>query len=102
MEPACRRGGEGVCHECIIGMLRITEDRELVTVPELKEHIEDRERRNQYTRDLGVESGWLYCKEWTLRDYADKRKSTNLTRFDYCPECGKKIDWKAIRKEGKE
>ncbi len=36
---------------------------------------------------------------YTLKDYADRRKSTNLRRFEFCPICGKKIDWKKIKKE---
>ena len=80
-------------------MLLLSCESELVSVSQLKEHIEHRARENQYMRELGIESQWLYKKEWTLRDYADWRKSTNLTRFHYCPECGNKINWGAIRKE---
>lgn len=87
-------------HECVIGLLHYCEDSELATVSKVKENIADRARSNRQMRELGVETNWLYKKEWSLRDYADRRKSTNLTRFDYCPECGKAIDWKAIRKEG--
>ena len=36
-------------------------------------------------------------KIYSLPDYCDKRKSTDLTQFNYCPLCGKKIDWKAIK-----
>ena len=85
-------------HECVIGLLGYS-DPQLATVTMLKEHIADIARRNLHMRKLGVQSNFLFWTEWTLRDYADKRKSTNLTRFDYCPECGKKIDWKAIRRE---
>ncbi len=86
-------------HECVIGLLHHYEEGELATLARVKEHIVDRADHNIQMRALGIESPWLYKKEWSLRDYADKRKSTNLTRFDYCPECGKKIDWKAIREE---
>ena len=37
---------------------------------------------------------------YTMKDYADKRKSTNITRFEYCPHCGEKIDWKKIKLVG--
>jgi hypothetical protein len=83
----------------VIGLLRDNGGEELATVTMLKEHIEYRVRENQYMRELGIKSTWLYKKEWSLRDYADWRKSTNLSRFNYCPECGKVIDWGAIRKE---
>lgn len=86
-------------YECVIGLLRLSSDSQTVSVSELKEHIAERSRQNRQLRDLGVMSHWLYYKEWTLRDYADWQKQTNLTRFNYCPECGQKIDWGAIRKE---
>lgn len=86
-------------HECVIGLLHHHEEGELATLARVKAHIVERVRYNRHLRNLGIESDWLYQKEWSLRDYTDKRKSTNLTRFDFCPECGKKIDWKAIRKE---
>ena len=38
---------------------------------------------------------WLH----TLKQYADRRRSTDLTRFSFCPDCGKRIDWKSIAKE---
>ncbi len=31
------------------------------------------------------------------KDYIDKRKSM-ATLFDYCPDCGAKIDWRKLRK----
>jgi hypothetical protein len=85
-------------HECVVGLLNISSESELATVAMLKDHIADRIRRNSYLREMGLPfSDWLYDKEWSLKDYCDKRRSTNLTRFDYCPECGKKIDWKRIK-----
>jgi len=35
---------------------------------------------------------------YTMIDYTDKRKSTNITHFDYCPYCGEKINWKDFRR----
>ena len=85
-------------HGCVIGLLNLSSESELATVAMLKDHIVDRVERNRQIRELGVSIGsWLYEKEWTLKDYCDKRKSTNLSRFDFCPECGKKIDWKRIK-----
>ena len=37
-------------------------------------------------------------KEFSVKDYIDKRKSMS-TMFDFCPKCGKKIDWRKLRKE---
>ena len=45
----------------------------------------------------------LYSKNFydlfTLKQYADRRRSTDLTRFSFCPDCGKRIDWKSIAEE---
>ena len=66
----------------------------MVTLEELKENIESEKRLAENT-----DIEWLkeMCSKYTLMDYCDKRKSTDLTRFNYCPLCGKKIDWKAIK-----
>lgn len=82
-------------HECIIGVLYNYEDTDIVTTSELKLHIERQERLCDAYRNVGLSKP----KVWPLRDYADKRKRTDLTRFEYCPKCGKKIDWKTIREE---
>ena len=75
-----------------IGVLWNYESTTITTIKELKEHIEWNKRWREYSYDVVFHSG-LY----SLADYCDKRKSTNLTRFNYCPLCGKKIDWKAIK-----
>lgn len=31
--------------------------------------------------------------DWTIEDYINVHKDTNITRFSYCPQCGEKIDW---------
>ena len=86
-------------HECVIGLYHHYERSELVTLAELEEQITDSIMHNIMLASdpLLKECEFLRKKEWTLADYGDKRKNTNLTRFDYCPECGKVIDWKAIR-----
>lgn len=84
-----------MCHH-IIGLLHFEEGSELVDLRRLKFHVQERIEHNQSCRENGFE--FLVWTEWTLRDYADGRKSTNLRRFTYCPECGEKIDWKALRK----
>lgn len=61
-------------------------------IEEVKEH----NRGIVYELNLPPSFCW---KEYTLQDYADKRKSTNLIRFDFCPYCGRKIDWKKIKNE---
>ena len=34
---------------------------------------------------------------YNLMDFFDKRKSTCLSRFNYCPYTGKKIDWAEMK-----
>ena len=83
-------------HECIVGMLNDYENTDIVTLAELKEHIETEKRLAEAHKD----SEWWQSVfgKYTLDDYCDKRKSTDLTRFEYCPLCGKKIDWQAIKR----
>lgn len=81
-------------HECVIGMIYDYDNTQLVIVAELKEHIQ---RENKLAQ-------WIPSRTartvWTLAQYCDRRYNTDLRRFKYCPDCGKRIDWKAI-KEGK-
>ena len=91
---ANKRGG------CIIGLLHHYEYSELVTIDDLKEHIEDNIEFNKSLDDDPVlrNAKHLRAKVWTLRNYGDWRKKTNLTRFRYCPECGEFVDWGVIRR----
>ena len=34
---------------------------------------------------------------FTMEQYCDRRCSTNLTRFNYCPFSGQKIDWGKLK-----
>lgn len=86
-------------HECIIGLIHIVDDSQLVTLQGLRNHIKDNRLFNAYAFRMGC---GMIRKIYTVADYADKRKATNLRRFDFCPECGKAIGWKQIRKDAKE
>lgn len=77
-------------HECIIGILSNYDTTDVVTLSELKNHIELSKRLCHI----------FHTKPYELADYCDRRKSTDLTLFDYCPKCGKKINWKSIKKGG--
>ena len=83
---------------CYIGIINDYDDTALTTLSNLKEHIERNNDFAEYWNKLHISKH----KTYSLLDYCDKRKSTDLTSFKYCPMCGKKIDWKAIRKEGAE
>lgn len=85
-------------HECDIGML--WEDYEItniVTLSYLKEFIRKEQARQKWMDDHYPADYWGRKKVATLKDYGDLRKSTALERFKFCPECGKRINWKAIR-----
>lgn len=88
-------------HSCIIGLLHLVDDSELCTVDGLKAHIADNIEFNQWLDDDPVfrKCQDMKHKVWTLKEYADRRRSTNLRRFEYCPECGKRINWTALKGE---
>ena len=89
-------------HECIIGLLYYGyEGVDIVTLDDLNKYIEETKDINRnYRSTYDQLPDEFYRKEYTLQDYADKRKSTNFTRFGFCPYCGKKIDWKKIKGRG--
>lgn len=82
-------------HECTIGVIYCSDDIHLSTLSSLKGHVEELRRFNIISDSLNYP---IHRKEYTLKDYGDLRKSTDLVRFGFCPYCGKKIDWKYIRK----
>lgn len=83
-------------HSCIIGLIRMSyaDEHKLITEKELLDYIssylsEDEETR-KFRRVVSLP------KPFDIQDYRNKRKKTNLKRFNYCPLCSKKIDWKMI------
>ena len=86
--------------ECAVGLLHHVDYSDLVTLEELKKHIAD---GIEYNRMLDSDPVLKDCKDirrkvWTLAEYADWRRSTNLQKFSYCPRCGKLINWGEIRR----
>ena len=75
--------------ECIIGV----KGDDLVTFEELREII----KRDDEFRKINYQMWSIMGNKYNLNDYCDKRKSTDLVRFNYCPICGKKIDWESYR-----
>lgn len=78
-------------HECIIGVYHEYEETDSITFNKLVD-INMREQG-------WYEKGYILSKPLPLQEYFDKRIPTNLGRFDYCPKCGKKIDWSQLKKE---
>lgn len=90
-------------HECIIGLWHEYSNTHLITISELLKDIQNEYEAYDYLCRLYSECGIDKPETpYALKDYCDRRKSTNLTRFEFCPYCGKKIDWKKIKNEGKE
>ena len=87
-------------HEHIIGLLSKHDYQELVTLDDLKQHIAD---ETEFFKWLKSEKAHLFLtrqeRAYTIAEYCDKRINTDLEQFDYCPFCGKKIDWKKIKEE---
>ena len=86
-------------HEHIVGLLHFYEYDELVTLKELKEHIEKsaKEKEELEKEPLYYMANFPKMVAYSMKEYADKRRNTDLYRFDFCPMCGGKIDWKNIR-----
>lgn len=80
--------------ECVIGLWVDYDDTKTVTFRQLKYEVESNASFAEW-KNKNLSGTNMEVK--TLNDYLDKRKSTNLQRFDYCPYCGKKIDWKVLR-----
>lgn len=95
------------CKECTIGLLQAGyEDSEFVTLEGLKRHIKETADSIEYLKDLYARNGLdesayriIGYKVWTLPEYCDRRVITNLSRFNFCPECGAKIDWRKLKHE---
>lgn len=73
----------------IIGIYYDYEDTDVITYDELKKEVR------------------ISTLAWPnvikpLRDYLDGRVSTNFRRFNFCPMCGEKIDYKALREKARE
>ena len=87
-------------HECVIGMRYEYDNTNLVTLADLKEYIESEKQLADSHKDS---MRWQsVCNKYSLTDYCDRRKNTDLTHFNFCPMCGKEIDWKAIKKGARE
>ena len=81
-------------HECTIGIMWDYEDSELVSAESFIEWWKG--QKDFLRRCPEFEDDWN--RPAHLREYADRRRSTRIEQFDYCPVCGKKIDWKELRK----
>lgn len=84
--------------KCYIGIINDYDNTRMATLDGLKLHIKESLYLKQAFETDPLYVGYKHgIKGWTIADYCDKRKNTDLTRFEYCPMCGRKIDWKAIK-----
>lgn len=80
-------------HECYIGLWNDDYTR-LITFEEIIQEVKSHNRTYEYAKkEYGIDLG----QPFKLSDYFDRRKSTNLNHFNYCPYCGEKIDWKILK-----
>ena len=70
-------------HECDIAIWHDYHYSRLVTFEELKE------------------CNKTFKCVYSMEQHLDWRYNTNITRFVYCPHCGKKIDWKELKQNNK-
>ena len=77
-------------HECYIGIYHGYDSSDLITFNEIYEK-EFLHYWNQEFGDLPEDAK----ENW--KKYFDFRYSTALSRFIYCPYCGKKINWKELK-----
>ena len=84
--------------EHIIGMLNDYDNTYNITLKQLKHYIKQEQEQYEYEIKNYPD---VARKPFNLSDYMDRRKSTNLTRYNFCPICGRKIDWKNIKENDK-
>lgn len=82
----------------IIGVYYDYEDSKLISFADLKDIVLQQLTMQENLLELGVSYS---ISTYTLADYFDLRKTVNMYRFNYCPFCGEKIDWKGLKEEAK-
>ena len=76
--------------ECWVG---IWWDDDVLTLEELKEEIKRCNRRVDFDdKEFNIER-----KKVSLDEFSGCGQPSGWCHFEYCPKCGKKIDWKAIK-----
>lgn len=89
-------------HQCIIGEWLNYEDAELITFNDLMSKVKENNNTFEYgLKTYGEHFMNGLMKELKLKDYFDNRKNLNLNKFNYCPYCGQKINWKKLKEENK-
>lgn len=89
------------CENCVIGVLTGDNSGRLMTFPSLLKHIErQRELNGMYTSNKAkvVLDGMVKSpiEVYSLEDYMEGRKHTDMFRFSCCPICGYPLDYKEM------
>lgn len=86
--------------DCLMGLWHYDDSSEMVTIGDITKNIRSHNEMFSY-EDVYVRMLILNgVQEYHMEDLFDWRKNRlPITRFRYCPECGKKIDWKGMREE---
>lgn len=87
-------------HNHILGVFQDYDMIIFCTFENLKEIIKGMKVYNEYC--IKVNSPMACYKYTELKDLLDKTKDTCFRRFDYCPDCGEKINYRKIIKENSE
>lgn len=94
-----RSDNEHEKHECVIGIYSDYDSLMPVSLNQLKGIlIASDDLKKVIQVDPVYMAIYHSYRHYTLSDYLDRRKNTNLSRFEYCPVCGKEIDWKKLRR----
>lgn len=86
-------------HNHIIGIFYYCDAADLCTLEDLKEKINYMKEMNEYY--IKIHNPTHRYKYTELKDLLDNRKSTCFKRFEYCPVCGEKINYRKIIEENK-
>jgi len=79
-----------------IGLWYDYDNTEMMTLERLKYKLKEKE---DLYKEFCNDGGYTFKPRFALDDYLNKRKRTNLKRFNFCPDCGGKIDWKGMRND---
>ena len=90
-------------HKCIIAQWLDYEDTTLITFEDLLTKIQESNQTYEYAlNNYGQDFVNNLMKKKNIEDYFDGRKNTNINKFNYCPVCGKEINWKELKGRGLE
>ncbi len=82
-----------------VGIWYELEYTDLLSISDLIEKMVKIKDANNYRKSKGYDKRFL-AKEYTLKDYFDKRKNcNNFSPFSYCPKCGEEIKYEQTSKK---